>query len=67
MMKKWKPWDVIMLILSLTISIILITIFVELAFNKEPMGDSNAKLVTGLIASIISIISMYIGGKMRRK
>ena len=63
-MKNWRPADIIMLILSITLSIILITIFVELAFSKEPLGDSQSKIVAGLIASIISIISMYIGGKI---
>jgi len=65
-MENWSPSDIIMLILSATISIILITIFVELAFTDIPMSDTGAKIVGGLIASIISIISMYIGAKIQK-
>ena len=65
-MKNWSPSDIIMLILSSTVSIILITIFVEAAMTSVPMTDHSAKLVAGLIASIISMISMYIGARIQK-
>ena len=65
-MEKWSPADIIMLILASTVSIILLTIFIELAYTGVPISDHAAKLVAGLIASIISIISMYIGARIQK-
>ena len=65
-MKNWSPSDIVMLVLSSTVAIVLISIFIETAFRNEPMSENNAELVAGLIASIISIISMYIGAKIQK-
>lgn len=65
-MKNWSPSDIIMLILASTIAIILLLIFAKNATSDVPMTDNGAKLVAGLIASIISIISMYIGAKIQK-
>ena len=65
-MKNWGPSDVIMLILASTVSLVLLIIFVISALTTEPMPEQSAKLVAGLIASIISIISMYIGAKIQK-
>ena len=65
-MKNWSPSDIIMLILASTVSIILISIFIEASTTDVPMTDNGAKLVAGLIASIISIISMYVGSKIQK-
>ena len=65
-MNKWSPSDIIMVILASTISIVLLTVFVELAFTVEPVSDNVAKILGGLIGSIISIISMYIGAKIQK-
>ena len=65
-MKEWGPSDVIMLILASTVSIVLLSIFAELAFTGVPISDNAAKLVAGLVTSIISIISMYIGARIQK-
>jgi hypothetical protein len=65
-MKNWSPSDIIIVILASTISIVLLTIFIELAFTVEPVSDNVAKILGGLIGSIISIISMYIGAKIQK-
>ena len=65
-MKGWSPSDVIMLILASTVSIVLLSIFAELAFTGAPISDHGAKLVAGLVTSIISIISMYIGARIQK-
>lgn len=66
-MIKWKPYDIIILILAITISIVLIVIFIVTVFNEIPIADTNAKIVGGLLASIISIISMYIGAQIQKR
>ena len=65
-MKNWKPSDIIMLILVSTVAFAITSIFIEAAFTDVPMSDHSAKLVAGLIGSIISIISMYIGAKIQQ-
>ena len=65
-MKNWSSSDIIMLILASTISIVLLIIFIVMALSTEPMPEQSVKLAAGLIASIISIISMYIGAKIQQ-
>ena len=63
----WKPYDIIILILTITLSVILISIFIELALTDIAMTDTNAKIVGGILGSVISIISMYIGAQIQKR
>lgn len=65
-MNKWTPTDVIVLILAITVSLILLSIFGELMLNDIPLTETAAELVAGLVTSVITIISIYVGAKIQQ-
>lgn len=64
-MKDWQPVDVIILILVILISIILLLAITTPMLNLHGMKDNTSKLLAGVLGSIISVISMYIGAKIK--
>ena len=65
-MKNWNSVDVVVLILTIIISLVLIITLIRPFVTGVAITDGNSKLVAGLIASIISIISMYVGAKIQQ-
>jgi hypothetical protein len=65
-MKNWSAVDIIILILVTIISLVLLLSVLLPFISGMPASDSTAKLIAGLIASIISIISMYVGAKIQK-
>lgn len=59
--KGWSPLDVIILILTATISLgILISILVS-AIRYEEISADKAKTLAAIINSTLTIISLYVG------
>ena len=65
-MKNWNSVDYVVLILTTIISLVLVITMIKPFVTGIAITDANAKLVAGLIASIISIISMYVGAKIQQ-
>ena len=66
-MNKWKPHDYIVAALTAAIVYVVIMIGIGPFFDLNLNSDARAKMVTGMLASVISIISVYIGANMNRK
>ena len=69
-MKGWKPEDIIVGMFALTIMYaIIMTGLTPLFIDMEKEGSSpeKAKIIAGLLSSIVSVVSMYVGAKLRNK
>lgn len=64
---KWKPIDIIVLILSLIVVISLGTTALSSAIKHIPIPEDRMDLVITIYASTIAIISMYVGNKLKNK
>lgn len=59
-----KTIDIVVLILTIAVaSVMLGSLFIPLVTN-EPLTDVKAKILAGIITSVIAIISLYVGSKL---
>lgn len=65
-MKNWQPHDIIILILTVTISILLMIVIIKPFITNNVMQPDSAKLLSAIITSIIAIISIYVGSKIKK-
>ena len=61
-MKSWKAVDWIVFLFALTICVSLGMAVLSPLIREEEMSETKGKIVGGLFTSIISIVSMYVGG-----
>ena len=64
---KFKPEDIVVLILATTIGLFVLAISFRSLFQDVEMTESRVKILNTLLTSFVSIISMYIGFKMGKK
>ena len=62
---KWKAVDIIAAIIAITICIGLVICLIIPIITDIPLSDKAYELVKNIFISIISIVSMYIGAKVR--
>ena len=62
-MKNWKPVDVIVLLLAFVVGFVLIHTALKTSDTK--LSPESIKFVAGLLASMLTIVSIYVGGKIR--
>ena len=65
MPSRWKPVDYMALILTSVISICVLVVVIMGAFQEGEMSETKMKIVGGITTSIIAIIAIYIGAKIR--
>jgi len=65
-MTNWKPVDWVIVLLTLTI-VSFIVMIEYMLLVKDPVSEHGSKLITGLITSITSMISMFIGAKIQER
>lgn len=64
---KWKPVDVIVLVLgSLAGLSLLITVIVPVILG-EPISDSRAEMLSSVAMSIIAVVSVYVGARIKER
>ena len=64
-MKNWKPVDVIVLLLAFVVGFVLI--YSALKTSTTRLSPESIKFIAGLLASMLTIVSIYVGGKIRKK
>ena len=65
-MRNWKPVDVIVGILVVTVSgAVLATILARAAGADFVEPVENAKLLIGVVTTMLSVVSMYVGAKIQ--
>ncbi len=66
-MRDWKPVDIIILIITLVVGAIITLSAIRPLFSDRALSPDAAKLVAGIIGSLVSIISIYVGSKLKEK
>jgi len=66
-MKHWESDEWIVFMFALSICLFLLSIIYNGIINGVILTDMKAKLVTGVIGSIVAIISVWFGHKINKK
>ncbi len=62
---KWKPVDVIALMLAFTMAVgVIVTVLTPLWFN-EPLSDKRSETLSTVVDSLLSILAVYVGYALR--
>jgi hypothetical protein len=64
-MKDWKPVDIVILIITVVVSFVISMSVIRPLLSDKPMSIESAKLVSSIVVSLISIISIYVGSKLK--
>ena len=62
-----KPVDIVVVMLVTTLCIIVLAAVVGPFFTGHPLTESNADRLTGIVGSLISIVSLYVGAKIQQR
>ena len=63
-MKEWHPVDIIVAGLAIGVMVVLILPLINIFLGGEELSDTKTKILIGLVSSIASIISLYVGSKI---
>ena len=63
MMAPKSTVEIIMIMITATVCFILISASVVPAITGKPLSETKAKMLVGMVGSLIAIISMHIGRK----
>ncbi len=66
-MKPWRPVDWIVVALVGILAYTTVVGSMVPFFDTTAMPESRSKLVANLLASVVSVISMYVGASLRGK
>lgn len=64
---KWQPVDLVIGILTVTLSAMFIVGVVAEFYELQPMNEQEGERFVGLVGAVISIISMYVGAKLNAR
>lgn len=64
---KYAPESLIVLMLTFGVVMFLLALVVKSLMYESGLSDNHAKILTSLLASFVSVISMYIGFKLNNK
>jgi len=63
--KDWKPVDYIVAGLAIAVVLILILPLIATIVFGIPITDAKAKIIAGITTSVIAIVSLYVGNKLK--
>ena len=62
-----KPVDAIVAVLALAIGLTVVLPLIGVVLHSYEFDEGRAKLVAGLLSSMIAIVSVYVGSKLKNK
>jgi len=62
--KDWEPVDIIVAGLAIGIMVVLILPLINVLLGGSELSDMKTKMLIGLVSSIASIISLYVGSRI---
>ena len=65
-MENWRPVDYVVAFLALVVCIITTGAILSATMHSEPMTKAEEEILASLTASMISIISMYVGASIQK-
>ena len=63
---NWQPIDIILLIITLIVGFSICFSIIKPTFSNAMLTAESSKLVAGIISSLVSIISIYVGSKLKK-
>ena len=66
-MKHWKPIDIIVAILAISVVSVLVVAVYDSKINNDQLTDAGTKRITAIMTSVLSIVSMYVGAKIQER
>jgi len=63
---KWTPTDIIIVLMTLTVCFIIGMAALMPLLDFKEIDHDKQKLLAGVVGSMLSIVSMYIGGMIQR-
>lgn len=66
-MKDWKPIDIIILIITIVVGFTISFSVIRPLISDRILSAESAKLIAGIIGSLVSIISIYVGSKLKQE
>lgn len=64
-MKEWRPVDILVMFLSLTVGILLLSSVAQITITGGALSETKAKTIAGVVSSVVAIISIYVGSKIK--
>ena len=64
---NWQPIDIVAMLLTVTLCFILSLSAMSPLITGNPLSDTKAKMLVGLVSSVVSIVSMYIGATLQKR
>jgi len=65
-MVKWKPIDVIVLILTFTICCLLFAYMYEVLVNEKAADEDEGQRILTFVLALVAVISTYVGASLAR-
>ena len=65
-MNKWRPVDLMVMLMVISIFVFMMGVLYRAVFTEVLMSEAKAKITATFVASIISIVSMYVGAAIQR-
>jgi len=65
-MKQWNAVDWVVFTLASCVALILVAALAKMMFTKRNLTDDVVTIVMAVIASVISIIALYVGARMNK-
>lgn len=66
-MKDWKPLDWIICIITASICMTILLGISRAILTGDPLSQPRLELLVGIISSLVSIVSMYVGATIQRR
>ena len=64
-MNRWAPVDWIVLLLAVCIGFGLVLSAISPLVLGQPISEERSKIIGGAVVAVISVISVYVGARMR--
>ena len=65
---RWQPVDIIVALLAMTVCVTVGSIAVVPFLDAHnTLSEGKAKMFVGIVSSLVSVISMYIGARIQRR
>ena len=64
--KDWQPLDKIILIVTIIIGFTIVSSIIRPLITHRDVSAEGAKLISSILGSLISIVSIYVGSKLKK-
>jgi hypothetical protein len=64
---RWKPWDWIAFLFGVTLASVVLISIIYYGYTGQHMSDKSRETFEIITTSMLSIVSIYIGSKIKGK